>query len=343
MFQLPYRYLFMLLLAGYSFLNIQLTESLIHYPIPTAQWAIFLLFVAIIWAIWDGNRLIDRWLSRKTPMPFWRRVAEQFAGSIALTTVAGLALGSLTSYWTVSHNWVDWGLGLKLFMTFCFRINLFLNTLHVIFLYKDQLEGAQKEALIYKKISMDAQLQALQNQVNPHFLFNNLSVLSALIPSNADASVEFVKQFSKVYRYVLKSPSKDIVPLSEELNFIQSYLYLLKTRFSDSLQVHVDVPLHLYQYHVVPVTLQMLVENAIKHNVASQRHPLVIEIFAADDNALVIRNNLQHKVVNEENSTQLGLNNIARRYDFLSKKHIRIEKNEKDFTVTLPLLQVIQN
>lgn len=340
MFGVKYRYGLMILLAGYSFLNILAVESLVHYPIPTNQWAIMGLFLVVTILIWEGNRLIDSWLSQKRLTSFSRRVIYQFAGSIVLTFIVAMSTGLFTAYFTIAGAWSNWVLPLKLFLMFCFRINLFLNTIHVIFLYSQKLENTQKEAENYKRISVQAQLQALQSQVNPHFLFNNLSVLSALIPTDTHASVEFVKEFSKVYRYVLKSPEKELVTLAEELQFIQSYLYLLKTRFNGSLNIDIAVSPNLHQSYVVPVALQMIIENAIKHNVASNNKPLKIEVSALGKEFLTIRNNLQPKVVNEETSTQLGLQNISQRYGFLAKKSIEVSKDATHFSVKLPLLEV---
>ena len=180
----------------------------------------------------------------------------------------------------------------------------------------------------------------MRNQVNPHFLFNNLSVLTALIPLDTNASVEFVGQFSKVYRYVLKSHEKDLMELGTELDFIDSYLYLLKKRFGESLKISVQADEEVRQHYIVPMALQMLVENAVKHNIVSKNKPLQINIFTEDDQLLIVQNNLQRKDVNELESTNLGLSNISQRYDFLTHESIIIQENEAYFTVKLPIIKL---
>lgn len=339
MFSIRYRFVYMILLGAYSFTNILLVEAFDHYPIKTGKPALFLLFIAIVIGIWEGNRWLDQYLSEKNIKPFQKRIIYSFAGSIIITLLVTLTVGSIASYLTISPHWHDWVLPLKLLLMICFRINLFLNIIQIIYLYHHQLENSYQEVENYKKISTQAQLQALKNQVNPHFLFNNLSVLSALIPTDALASVEFVRQFSRVYRYLLKSHEKEIVELSEELSFTNSYLYLLKTRFTSGLVVDVRIPPSDLSAYIVPVSLQMLVENAIKHNVVAKNKPLYLEIFSHDEVSITVKNNLQLKPVDREESTKLGLSNIVKRYEFLVRKGIQIQQTDDFFSVTLPLIR----
>jgi two-component system, LytTR family, sensor kinase len=218
-----------------------------------------------------------------------------------------------------------------------------MNVLNVIYWYVNQLEKTQLEAEKFKKISTQAQLQAVRNQINPHFLFNNLSVLTALIPADTVASVEFVRQFSKVYRYVLKSHEKEIVELNDEMEFINSYLYLLKKRFGESLQATIDVEENVHQCYIVPMAMQMLVENAVKHNIVSKNKPLHIRIFLENDQLLIVQNNLQRKNVEEVDSTQHGLSNITKRYLFLGYKTLDIQESKEFFTVKLPIIKLVNN
>jgi two-component system, LytTR family, sensor kinase len=212
--------------------------------------------------------------------------------------------------------------------------------LNVIYWYVNQLEKTQLEAEKFKKISTQAQLQAVRNQINPHFLFNNLSVLTALIPADTVASVEFVRQFSKVYRYVLKSHEKEIVELNDEMDFIDSYLYLLKKRFGESLQATIEVDENVRQFYIVPMAMQMLVENAVKHNIVSKNKPLHIRIYLENDQLLIVQNNLQRKKVDEIDSTQQGLSNIIQRYLFLGYKTLDIQESKEFFTVKLPIIKL---
>ncbi|MCP1386270.1 sensor histidine kinase [Runella salmonicolor] len=340
MFSIHNRFVYMILLGLYSFLNTLLVEAFDHYPISTPKSVILALFVLVVIGIWEGNRIWDNFISEKNIKEFWKRIAYNFTGSILITSFITLVLGGIVCYLTISSRWQDWVLSMKLFLMVCFRINLFLNTIHIIYLYHLQLEHSYKEVENYKKISTQAQLQSLKNQVNPHFLFNNLSVLSALIPTDANASVEFVRQFSRVYRYLLKSHEKEIIELSEELNFIESYLYLLKTRFQTGLVINIQISPSGLSAYIVPVSLQMLVENAIKHNVIAKSKPLHIDIFSVDGVSVTVKNNLQRKIVDEEESTKLGLSNISKRYEFLGQKGILIEENDEQFSVTIPLIRL---
>ncbi len=340
MFSHQSRYFFIVLLAAYSLLNTMMVEVFVHYPIDISNGELFLIFLLLIFGIWEANRLWDNYLQKKRFQNLWSRLIAIFGGSIVMTTFITLAIGLSAAYFTMPFKISTLVLPMKLLMMFAFRINLFLNVLNVIYWYVNQLEKTQIEAEKFKKISTQAQLQAVRNQLNPHFLFNNLSVLTALIPSDTNASVEFVGQFSKVYRYVLKSHEKELMELGTELDFIDSYLYLLKKRFGESLKISIQVEEEVRRYYIVPMALQMLVENAVKHNVVSKNKPLKINIFTEDDQLLIVQNNLQRKEVNDLESTNLGLTNISQRYEFLSHKLIIIEKNDQYFTVKLPIIKL---
>jgi LytS/YehU family sensor histidine kinase len=201
----------------------------------------------------------------------------------------------------------------------------------------ERLKKSQLEAEKFKQISMEAQFEALRSQINPHFLFNCFNVLSSLVYRDADASAKFIAQLSNVYRYLLSNQDKRVVPLQEELDFINSYGYLLSIRFGENLVIENNVVTH-DEYFIPPATLQMLIENAIKHNVASKKNPLHVKIFL-EGKTLIVSNNLQEKTI-KETSTQIGLKNIQSRYEFLSDNKVEIIKTDKAFTVTIPLLQL---
>lgn len=340
MFSHQYRYFFIVLLAAYSLLNTLMVEVFEHYPIDISSGELFIIFLLLTLGIWEANRLWDNYLQRKSFKNIWVRIATIFIGSIVMTTFITVIIGLSAAYFTLPFNFPTLFLPMKLLMMFAFRINLFLNVLSVIYWYVNQLEKTQIEAETFKKISTQAQLQAVRNQLNPHFLFNNLSVLTALIPLDTNASVEFVRQFSKVYRYVLKSHEKELMELDTELDFIDAYLYLLKKRFGESLRIVVRVDEEIRQHYIVPMALQMLVENAVKHNIVSKNKPLQINILTEDDQLLIVQNNLQRKEVEDLESTQFGLTNISQRYEFLTNKPIVIQENESYFTVKLPIIKL---
>lgn len=194
-----------------------------------------------------------------------------------------------------------------------------------------QAEQQQKEIAL-------AQFESLKNQVNPHFLFNSLNVLTSLIAVNPELAERFTEQLSKVYRYVLEHKSEDIVTLKTELDFLQSYIFLVNIRFKDKLNVHVNIPAHQLGFYLPPLCLQLLIENAIKHNVVSKKSPLQINIYTDDSNYLYIENNLQSR---EENSasTGVGLDNIRKIYNFLTERKAFFGIEGNKYVAKIPLLR----
>jgi LytS/YehU family sensor histidine kinase len=191
----------------------------------------------------------------------------------------------------------------------------------------------------YKGESAQAQLQNLKNQMNPHFLFNNLSVLNSLVHINADKASEFIQELSRVYRYVLDKRNTELVSLQEELEFIHHYFFLLKIRFDHNLIVEEQIDASLHALLLPPMCLQPLIENCIQHNEVSMAKPLTIRLFTEGE-YLVIQNTLQ-KRLHEEPSTHFGLKNIKARYSFFTSKEIFIQTEEQTFTVKLPLLATV--
>lgn len=201
-----------------------------------------------------------------------------------------------------------------------------------------QLQKTVAEKAELERQNIESQLEGLRNQVNPHFLFNSLNTLIYLIPEDSDKAVRFVQQLSKVYRYVLESRDSKLIPLSEELDFLKSYVFLLKERFGENLQVEIRPLAGKQEIAIVPLTLQMLFENAIKHNVISTGKPLHIEVFA-ENGHLIVRNNFQKK--NQVmDSTGVGLQNIKDRYRMLTDKAVEVITSQQYFTVALPAIEV---
>jgi two-component system LytT family sensor kinase len=188
----------------------------------------------------------------------------------------------------------------------------------------------------HKLESTQAQLQNLKNQINPHFLFNNLSVLSSLVYSNQDKAIDFINQLAKVYRYILDNNSSELTTLKEELTFIESYIFLLEIRFSTNIRFELKILPDTLNKKIPPLSLQILIENAIKHNEISDQQPLLIQIKSSQ-NHILVSNNLQLRR-NKEISSQVGLKNIQERYAFFTSEKINIEKNIQSFQVTIPLL-----
>lgn len=187
----------------------------------------------------------------------------------------------------------------------------------------------------YRKENAEYQFEMLKLQLNPHFLFNSLNTLASLIYENADKASEFTRRLSDVYRYVLDNRNKELVTLKEEMDFIRSFTFLLGLRFQGMINFEWQVSDQSLTRKIAPMTLQLLVENAVKHNIASMGKPLVISITTGDDSLSVV-NNLQPKA--EQNGTGIGLKNISSRYAFLSDKKVEILAVDGKFTVIIPLI-----
>lgn len=339
MFQVRYRLVFILALSLYSYLNIRYTvgDKLFDFPVPS--FALFGMLTIVVMGIWELNRIANNQLEKLTR--FFRYKLHPliilfflsllnvflicFITMEALYPLLGLPLRVDTSH-------------LTLLMAFGFRVNLFLNCINAIVYFMNRLKQSQLEAEQLKKITAEAQFESLRNQINPHFLFNCFNVLSTLVYKDADTSAKFIAQLSNVYRYLLFNQDKKIVTLKEELDFLQSYVFLIKIRFGDNIVIVNQINGDSERYYLPPAVMQMLIENAIKHNVVSKKSPLEI-LIQSNNHELIVSNNLQLKELKEE-STQIGLQNIRNRYLFLSGKPIKIEQTKTHFSVSLPLLEV---
>ena len=201
-----------------------------------------------------------------------------------------------------------------------------------------QLTEANTQLLKVQKENLQSQFEVLKQQVNPHFLFNSLNVLTSLIKIDPDLAESFTERLSKVYRYVLENKEKDLVSLSTELEFLNAYLFLLEIRFMKKLLIEINIDRIYYEYQILPLAIQLIIENAIKHNTFSKIQPLKIKIFVDDQHQLNIMNNLnvrETKLI----STGVGLENINRRYALVSDQKPEFMKTSAHFIAKLPLLK----
>lgn len=206
---------------------------------------------------------------------------------------------------------------------------------HAIYYYNKYQQGRIKEQKVIAGTA-SAKFDALKNQLDPHFLFNSLNVLSSLIDENPNSAQKFTTALSKVYRYVLEQKNKELVTVDEELQFAKTYMSLLKMRFEDSIVFEIPEKATNPESKVVPLSLQLLLENAVKHNMVTSSKPLHIKIFEAGGN-LVIENNLQPKQIVKK-SSGVGLANIKQRYELLTNKKVFINQEAKRFAVAIPML-----
>ncbi len=201
----------------------------------------------------------------------------------------------------------------------------------------ESMKETQLKAEQLEKENLLSQFSALKSQVNPHFLFNSLSILSSLVKKDPDLSERFIDRLSRAYRYILEQHESDLVPLHTELEFLHSYTFLLQTRFEHKFEVNIQLDQEtIEKTSIPPLTLQMLVENAVKHNRMSEREPLVITI-AKEQGALVVRNPNRPRG-KEVHSTGLGLQNIINRYALLTSLPVWAGEREDEFVVQVPIL-----
>ena len=302
-----------------------------------ANVSISILFTAILW---NGCFLIIKYYRNKFPKidSTKRRLAFTIVASALLLTVGsnmlGLAFGLCS-------------LGELKSPAFFFRhahVNLMAGFLiasiyeAVYFFEKWKHSVQQNEEL--KNQQIRTQLEALQNQMSPHFLFNSLNTLTTLIAEDQKIAIDFTQTLSEVYRYILQNKERELVSLHEELDFSKSYVFLLKKRYPENLNVEFNVDAEFKEYHIAPLTLQMLIENAIKHNTVSKTEPLKIEIYVEKGEQIIVRNKLQLKR-SLEKSTKTGLVNIQKRYSYLGNREINIQNTDGSFKVTVPLIKLL--
>ncbi len=290
-----------------------------------------------------GNGLLNTFLNKRIP---WSEATTKRAViSIVSILIANFVLVYFCNYinfviiqetatpkelFSGKYNYINW---------FTINVALLISAfLHAKGFMEELKKVSRKEVVEQKLIakSANAQFESLKNQLDPHFLFNSLNVLSSLIDENPNQAQKFTASMSKIYRYVLEQKDKELVTVEDEIEFAKTYCDLLKTRFEDSVDFTFDVRKEDYRKYVVPLSLQLLLENCIKHNFATSSRPLVIRIFSEGD-ILSIENNLQVREQIKE-SSGIGLANIVQRYSLLTKRNVFIEKSEDYFKVKLPML-----
>ncbi|OJJ23042.1 hypothetical protein BKI52_01435 [marine bacterium AO1-C] len=304
-----------------------------------------LLYLTLLMvSLYEGNRKIIRYFQvrQASIAHFRRRLARQFFWTILYSLACVNLFYGLFKWYAV----VVWGApdGLTLYhLGYANSLGLILavvvNSIQLMLYFTNswQEERLAKEQL--QKENLKSQLTAVKQQINPHFLFNSFNVLAELIDIDPQKAKKFVAHFSEIYHYVLNSRDLDVTTLQEELQFLDSFLYLLKQRYTSGLMVELEIDEASKKYWIPPMVLQLLLENAIKHNIISRNEPLQVEIKTEGD-WLLVRNNLQLRENKAVESTKTGLQNIQTRYQALSDLQPVITCNSNFFEVKLPLLQV---
>ena len=339
MFNSRYKYLLILLLSINTYLCTELCQVYHYFGIVT-KWYYALGTISIItWAIWEANRLLEPvFLKKNGSKNKIKTLSLFFVVGTVLTTIITCIIVLIASIPINGHTFEETIVPLKLNLIYAWLVNLLFHLINTILFYFKEYKLKWIEAEELKRMSAQAELQLVKNQINPHFLFNNLNVLSALVIQNNTEANKFIEEFSKVYRYILDHQDKELVELKRELHFIDPYIFLLQKRFPESIYIHMEVPGKYGNYYIIPAAIQMLIENAIKHNVASSSRPLHINISLQNDTITVSNN--KHPKKSVERSTGIGLQNIVKRYAIVSNRAVKIDNSEDFFSVDLPLINI---
>ncbi|MDQ6845642.1 MAG: histidine kinase [Bacteroidota bacterium] len=303
----------------------------------------FTFSFVITFSFWIVNSILIDFKNLKkpsaktTPYIFYSRLAASFVFAIIIYVSLGLLLHRSAIIFSMARG--NWGSSFSSWFYLCMKIILF-NSLIILIKYLYDINAEKRkiefENEVLKRENLNALHESLKQQVNPHFLFNSLNTLKSLTSRNPEQAVDFITELSSVYRYMLLHQDKENVTLRDEIEFLKSYLYLLKIRFGDAINTEIILPDELLNYSMPPNTLQLLIENAVKHNALSLQKPLCISIYA-ENNYLTVQNNLRSKRV-LPSSSHLGLSNISNRYLLLKGKDIIIKKTEENFIVLLPIM-----
>ncbi len=298
----------------------------------------YILSAILSISIWEGNLFIDRIFNKRYSWIHhtFRRTVLQLPASVFYSILL-IYIGMWVYNKYVCILPTSMANTLFLIATIIGTLfSIILLAIEISITFLKQWKNSTLEMEKYKAESLQAQLQNLKSQVNPHFLFNNLSVLSSLVYKDQDKAVSFISQLSKVYRYILENNKQELITLENELSFINSYIFLLKIRFEDSIQININVDEKFLNKLIPPLSLQILLENTIKHNEASEDSPLVVMMFV-EANYLVVSNNKQLRYTQEKTSGK-GLENIKMRYSYFTNESVEISNDEKMFIVKIPLL-----
>lgn len=322
---------------------VTLLLSVLFFNEPNDTWFMFTkrVFGGLSFTImyWLGIRYAMVWLRKRYDgiEHVMKRLIIIALLILFFAPIAGSLLNEIIQY---SADWIDYkrmyqgGNEDKILPTYfiCF----FMIAVYEAIYFYYQLKESIVEREQAKQEQIRSELAGLRNQVNPHFLFNSMNTLMNIVKEDQELAVNFLKKLSKVYRYVLENRAEQIIPLSKELDFIHSYVFLQKERFKGNLEVAIKIADQYLTQRIIPLSLQILFENAIKHNVISRKKPLLIEVFITHGK-LIVRNNLQRKE-QVMDSTKVGLENIKTRYRFFTEETVDVTEDGQYFSVAIPLL-----
>lgn len=292
----------------------------------------------LTFSIASANIYTARFLMKVFPWEKYpvKRIITEFLWTTTNATLIVIVIGYISAYLVYEIRHTEKVLLLYENIILSNAINLIVLLIYEggYFFRKWKESLVQTEKL--KRENTESQLAALRTQVNPHFLFNSLNALTSLIRTSPEKAIDFVNRFSKIYRYVLDVKDLVVVEIKSELDFLSAYYYLQKIRYAENLQIEVNVDALVVDRFIPPLSIQLLIENAIKHNEISTEFPLHIEV-TNDDNYLIIKNNLNKKQP-AGNSTKMGLKNLSARYALLTNRKTAFFIQNSSYIAKIPIL-----
>lgn len=295
-----------------------------------------LFFILTSYLIWEGCN----WIHFKL-RPLYRPISNPFSKIAAVCTVSALyaaCTGALSALaWLTISREPFHNAGIYKFLAACVAAVIIFTLIYEILFLSKERELDTKIVDQLDKERSQAELQALTNEMDPHFIFNSLNTLNYLIVNQPREAHSFNNRLAQVYKYFLINKNKELISLKDEMEFIESYFYLLQIRHDDKLQLETILTTESHEVLIPPCSLQILIENAIKHNEFTEENPLLIKV-TLNDHYLKVSNNIKPKPY-AVNSTGIGLKNLSARYKILFHKDISIETTRDNFIVKLPLLQ----
>ena len=307
-------------------------------PLGIGDWMYWLgyaYFIFIAWSIWHGNRWLlfkqrenMNWFSHPV-----RKLIMLVAANVFYT--APLTILMISGWYLFSSiGSIDWDVISVVALANVICVIFVTHAYETVFLIKER----QGDLLAFEQLErakVEAELETLKSQIDPHFMFNSLNTLSYLIENDQKRALLFNESLSDVYRYILMNRQKELVPLQEEIEFANNYFTLMQIRFGLGLNFKISMDQVDHTRLIAPISLQLLLENAVKHNEFTEEHPLDVRLIIEDD-WVVVSNNLQIKAV--KNSSKIGLKNLNERYQLLMGKEVVIVQTKDEFKVKIPYL-----
>lgn len=312
-------------------------ERLLLFPDMGVIFHVSLFFgtFAVIAITWEFLLFISKRLEKKMPIAHQpiQRIITQILLCFLLICILGY---SLFNYAEIYFNIATPDILRKIIPVLYLFTSMIINLIYFgVYYFREWKENLVRNERLQKE-QTQVKYDALRNQLNPHFLFNALTSLNSLIFENQQLASDFLQQLSKVYRYTLQNKDKETVSLATEMDFINNYIFLFKTRFENAIHFKIDIDKDLRDKGIVPVTIQVLIENAVKHNIVTEKSPLIISILAKG-NFINVENTINKKSQIETSNGQ-GLENLKVLYQYLSETEVEITETDSIFKVKIPLI-----